>query len=432
MLWRRILLAALVVLGALYLLQVNSPLRLNTDAIVLLSMADSFLQGTGFLFYGKTTMFPPGYPALVALATVANLGASWGLILMNCLFLAAGVGATYFILTRSMKIRPETALLTCCLTMLCYVFVKHVTLPLTDIPFFGLACVCLMVIAIADTKSGSEQSRWLLLAWVLTVASIFMRRTGLALVPVLFWVWARQGRDTAVLFQPAWWRERLTPAAVLVLLVTAGITGAVVAKTSTSSDAKLFYSERTLVRGVAEVIGYRLTEWGEVTSNVPQAKLPAPAQPLVPAIGMAVMALAAAGYWMRRRTIGAADIYVVSYSMLVAAFPFYDARYWIPAFPFVIGHLVLLGEPLFRRPTLRLAAAAYVVLFATLGLVGLGYSTRVSFAGDRFPDVYGDGSLTPTYRAALLGDAANAPSVIPEALAVLQKHGPRSRGQQAD
>lgn len=426
MTWRRVLLAALMVLGAIYLLQVKSPLRLNTDAIVLLSMADSFLQGTGFLFYGKTTMFPPGYPALVALATVANLGTSWALILMNCIFLAAGVGATYYILTRSMKVRPETALLACCLTLLCYVFVKHATLPLTDIPFFGLACICLMVIAIADKKSGSEQARWLLLAWVLTLASIFMRRTGLALVPVLFWVWARQGRDTAVLFRPAYWRKRLTPAALIVLLAAGAVIAAVVAKTSTSSDAKLFYSERTLVRGVAEVIGYRLTEWGEVTTNIPQAKLPAPAQPLVPAIGLAVMAVAAAGFWSRRRTIGAADIYVVCYSLLVAAFPFYDARYWIPAFPFLIGHLVLAGEPVFCKPAVRLATAAYLGLFAVLGLVGLAYSTRVSYAGDRFPDVYGDGSLTPTYRAALQGGSQNAPSVIPEALAVLRKHSARN------
>ena len=42
----------------------------------------------------------------------------------------------------------------------------------------------------------------------------------------------------------------------------------------------------------------------------------------------------------------------------------------------------------------------YWVVFAAFGFAAIAYSTRISFAGSRFPDRYGDGNLRPTYCAA--------------------------------
>jgi hypothetical protein len=53
----------LAILAASFVLQIFSPLRLNNDAITLLSMAESAAYGRGFLSDGQTTFLPSGYPA---------------------------------------------------------------------------------------------------------------------------------------------------------------------------------------------------------------------------------------------------------------------------------------------------------------------------------------------------------------------------------
>jgi hypothetical protein len=56
-------------------------------------------------------------------------------------------------------------------------------------------------------------------------------------------------------------------------------------------------------------------------------------------------------------------------------------------------------------------------------MVALGYSTRLTFAGSRFPELYGDGTLRATYRTALLGESPkNADDVSPDALYLLRRY----------
>jgi hypothetical protein len=59
-----------------YVLQVFRPLRLNNDAFVLLTMAESAAHSGGFSDSGQT-VFPPGYPALLAVLIRAGLPRSW-------------------------------------------------------------------------------------------------------------------------------------------------------------------------------------------------------------------------------------------------------------------------------------------------------------------------------------------------------------------
>ncbi len=80
----------LISLSILYLLQLASPLRLNVDAIIFISMAESFINGHGFLYHGLPTHFPPGYPALLSFLDFLGLGYSWPFISINIAFLAAG------------------------------------------------------------------------------------------------------------------------------------------------------------------------------------------------------------------------------------------------------------------------------------------------------------------------------------------------------
>jgi hypothetical protein len=74
--WYRIFQGLLLLLAICFGLQVFSPLRLNYDAIVLLSMADSATHGYSFLDDGQQTVFPPGYPALLAVLVRVGLAHS--------------------------------------------------------------------------------------------------------------------------------------------------------------------------------------------------------------------------------------------------------------------------------------------------------------------------------------------------------------------
>ena len=62
----RIAIAAAVILFLVYPVQIGGPLRLNTDAVKYLMIADSAAHGQGFVYPGEPTPFPPGYPALLA------------------------------------------------------------------------------------------------------------------------------------------------------------------------------------------------------------------------------------------------------------------------------------------------------------------------------------------------------------------------------
>src|SRR6185436_5664505 len=136
---------SMFVLIACYALQTWSPLRLDTDAVALLSMADSAAHGGGFVNQGHETVFPPGYPALIAVLSKSGLGYSSAVIGMNLLLLLGGLFFAYRILERRFFQNKTTSLYMCSLSLLSYVVVKHFTMPLSDVAFFGIAMCCLAV-----------------------------------------------------------------------------------------------------------------------------------------------------------------------------------------------------------------------------------------------------------------------------------------------
>jgi hypothetical protein len=57
--------------------KIFTPLRLTTDAVTLLSMAESAAHGGGFLDDGEKSVFPPGYPAMLAFLLRLGLAHPW-------------------------------------------------------------------------------------------------------------------------------------------------------------------------------------------------------------------------------------------------------------------------------------------------------------------------------------------------------------------
>jgi hypothetical protein len=67
-------------------------------------------------------------------------------------------------------------------------------------------------------------------------------------------------------------------------------------------------------------------------------------------------------------------------------------------------------------------------LYVAMGIVAMGYSTWLTFSGPKFPERYGDGRLTATYRLFLFdqppaaGEELNA-----DGLRVLRRYGGRDK-----
>src|SRR5262245_26968153 len=92
--WRLLL----ILLGAVHLLQVATPLRLGVDSVALMSEGESVANGTGFLDDGVKTPFPPGYPAFLALLLKLGLARPPVLIGFNLFLLAVGLAAVRVLL----------------------------------------------------------------------------------------------------------------------------------------------------------------------------------------------------------------------------------------------------------------------------------------------------------------------------------------------
>ena len=415
--WLARILLLLLAIG--FLLQLNSPLRLNTDAVVLLSMGDSAAHNGGFLNHGQATVFPPGYPALLAFLLKAGFAHPWVILSLNAIFLVIGLLSVHALLVRRLFQDRTVVLVICSIFLLSYVVIKHFTLPLTDVPFFCCSMCCLALLDAAIHQASSLRFLTLALsAWLLALVAIAVRRVGLALLPALIFMLATSPQFRLLLKRASLVsRLALLAAALLVCLVTAQV----VRKTSTLSDLNTATQSVKTSELVARVFNYRLTELGELFANFPFSRTPEKLRFVTPWIGFFALLLFLYGLVSKRVQIGPTEVFLVCYTAILFTWPYYDARFWLPVLPLLAAYCALAAQRL-RLPAVLVAA--YCLVFAVLGFGALAYSTRISFAGPKFPDKFGDGRLRSTYCAALQSCAVvpNPSDVNPKVLHLLEEY----------
>jgi hypothetical protein len=422
---RWILPGVISLLTVCYCLQVFTPLRLNNDVIGLLSMGESASHGQGFLDEGRPTVFAPAYPALLSLMLRLGVASSGAIVGMNVLFLALGMLALRSILLESATQNEATIQSIVILSLLSFVFVKHLPLPMTDIPFFGIAMCCVAVTTHASRlkPAGTQFLQWIFLSWFLALTAIFLRRIGVALVPMLIWTLLSRAEVRAR------FRGIAAPTQIGVVFISLAAGTALVWGILETSTLRAFFSVvrgSDLLRLPLQIIRYRLTELGELAANIPSSKLPFRGEIVLPSIGVAALLLAAGGLIALRRKcpgrVQAPDVFVGSYVVLLFGWPYSDTRFWVPIVPLLVAYAARFCSHVLRGDLLRRVVAAYVAVFAVLGLLALGYSTRITFAGAKFPDRYGDGTLRATYCAALnsCGSSFDGRNVNAKALHLLR------------
>ncbi len=426
---RRTLRVIAVVLLAIYVLQLATPLRLDGDAVVYLEAARSLVDGEGYSYDGGPVKYPPGLPVVLAGLDALGIADAWSLVLLQLLCLAGACALMHRLLTRA-GLQPAHAGAAVAAFCLSFLVPKHVTMPLSEFLFLLLSLGCLVLLQEAEAAAGPR--RWTHLAGsaALAAAAISTRTIGVALLPALLWAALGSRRLDVWTFLLRTTRGRAIAA---VGLVMAGLLGVVLLSSRYADEAGAVYAERGGPWALLWILRERLGEFGELALNMPRSKVPGP--PWLTSTGMivvgAVLFLALARWlWRRRTRLASHDVYFIAYAAVMWVWPYGDARFWIPVLPLMAGAIVPLLLTPWPSTRLRASARAYVAVFALVGLAALAYTTRLSWSGDDFPLRYGHGVTRATYQAAygLPVDGEARPD--PVAVRLLRRYDPgRANGQ---
>ena len=406
---RWLVVGCLCLLSVGYLLQIFSPLRINTDSYRLLSMAVSAYQGQGYLVDGHTDQYPLAYPFVVKTLLQTDMASSMVIVILNLLCLFVGILAFYAsIRTWHGSVR---AMLPLAFVLSSWVMVKHVTLPITELLYFGLSLLSLFFVMVFLYKDGHRKWWFLAIASVISYFALLTRTAGITLFPVLML--------TAVLHKdntPYIARFFTLRRCILAVVYTTAILFCVWLLLHRTSWYALQFTRPdsywqamlallgrgTLAEFFFQNINYRILEFGEVFTNFPSNKAPQ-FLPVVYLVGAVSWCVVLFGVWLLLRTKSYLPfvLYFLTYSALMLMWPYYDPRFWLPLLP-VLAFLFLTGSDSFvcRMPATQYALRCYMLGFVFLGFVALYFSSKISLSGTEFSELYGDGTGRMTYRLA--------------------------------
>jgi hypothetical protein len=414
---------ALLLVSLAYLVQIASPLRLIVDGVDYLLQASSAADGGGFRVHGLRSVRPPGYPALIFLLVKAGIGTSWAIVALNCLLLGIGCWASYGVLRRCFGFEAGAAQVICLLTLLSFVMVKHVTHPLSDICFFGVSMPCLLLLLQAEADKQLRRYWRLAVAALLMGFCIEVRTIGIALIPAFAWATLGGAVGASRTWQTMRHHRIASLVLMLPLLVAIAWAGRTLLHLRYLQANSTTIQQRGVFGNLAWDVRAHVKEWGELAVNAPSAKLPGGLGVPIQIAGFIVLLLWLTGLWEKRRNLDASLWYGVAYAAIVLAWPWSDARFWLPVLPLLMGYVLVGSQRVLPARLLRPAMVAYCSLFCLLGVIALGYSTRLTFAGKKFPDLYGDGTLRATYRLAFLGEPPKkAEEISPDAFYLLHRY----------
>ena len=415
----------LALLSVPYLLSLASPLRLSWDAVVYLSLARELVTGEP---YETNHTYPTGYPHLLALLDRAGLGIPWVFVAANLLFLAVGLLAAYLLFRRPFGFGRPTAILACCGILLAHDVARVSSIPLSDATFFGVSMLCLLLLERSADLKGLRVPISLVAAALLAAAAFEIRTVGVALWPaVLFAVVARPAIDQR-LQRVA--RRRPVVAVVVGLGALLLVGGAAVAGVMRTSYVRFLDERGTSGGDIVEQARLELSALGELATNVVASspRVPNALSSLLAVAGALLIAVVAVGV-IRRRRVGALEVYGFVLALVLIAWPLDAPRLWIPALPILIGYAIIGARALAVRKVVRLALTTYVFVFAAIGAVVLGDSARLSLSGSDFADRWASETplLHATYRVAFgRADPAAVGPAHPGALRVLRYYEPRA------
>ncbi len=362
---------AAIVLAVLYAVQLAGPLRVDTDSSFYLNLATAIADGRGFNPPGEPS-FPPGLPALLGGLDAIGLGAPWAFTLLNFAFLLLGIGSVAIVLRVGLELSTRATSAICLLIPLSVYVLKSTLMPLSEIPFFGVASLAVALLVLAHRRGDPVL---LGAAMASAAASCTIRTAGVALVPAIVLAF----RTT---------RGRVVAAASSLLL---GIGAAIL--TPRYLDELRAGWEGGLIAAVGRHARALAVQLGAALANVPFSRVDS-VEPLLVIVGTVGLILALVTAFRRRRVLAPVDGWLLGSVALVYAWPSGHPRFVLPFLP-VLAAYIWLGAGRKRWPVVGWAG-----LIVVSGLVAMAISIRLAYSGTQFPERYARGVLAPTYRVA--------------------------------
>jgi len=409
---RMILWVAGVFLLLIYSVQIFSPLRINADATDLLTLTAKLTDHEPYLLNGRRPLYPIGTPMIFSLMERMGAAHAKGFTFFNvlCLIVSAMASGVIF---RSLGLVSAWGAGAMLLGFSSFVLMKHVGIPLTDIPFMAASLGCVAVLESGRRGGMRRRISCFVVALILLVIAVLIRRIGIALIPACIYLFRPRhfhGSRGKSIRSPAIFGIVVFAAVLLViplgryLFYLPDLGGGLQGRHISQLIGRLFY-----VRSI---------DLGEVLINLPYAKL-GHLHFVLPVAGVIVMALLAMGLWRARREVHAAHVYLLCYLVIMFVWPYGDNRFWLPVLPLLAGVLLQGIEPVLEQKICLRIVIAYAVFYAAMFLIAGIYTTRITFSKN-FPEVYAGGQSANDYRQAWSGGPADT-----ETARVIRRYGMR-------
>jgi hypothetical protein len=401
-----------LLLGAIYLLNILSPLRLHVDMLRYFAIKDCIELGCPPDSVAAKDYLPYGYTALLLFLSKLGLLKSWVLVLINCGYF---FGALYLI--RKMlpaTVNPGVFMV---LVLLNWTAVKFVAHPLSEMQYLFFS-VCSLYCFYRYTGNKN----WLLLvaAFGFGALAFITRTVGIALVAALVAGLAVVYKKELLLLVK---KNKLIVGIVALLLV-----GVVIFSKQLGLNHYTGVFNKQFVEGVTflKILKWHFTEWSEIVFNVSLAKLlpfisPRLAGVLFVVTGILLFAGFAWFLWIRKNDLPfIIKLYFFFYSVVMFTWPFYDPRFWVPVLPII----AVVAAQLWERKVARGVLYAAFAIYALLGMASTGFLTYTSLDREAFARSQANGVYRNEYETFFFGrpQSDTAHVVDPVILNVIKRY----------
>ena len=379
------------ILTALYLANAFTPLRMHYDMIRYFGIEECILYGCPPDSAAAQDYLPYGYTWLLVVLGKIGILKSFTIVLVNCIYLFAGL---YFI--RKIFARSLQPLLFVVLVLLNWTVMKFTVHPLSEIQFFFFSTASLYFF-----YRYTQERKFLPLIFSFGFAGLaFLTRTiGVALVPALLLgiCWEHKTELANIV------RKNKIVVIVLLLLVAAVFifSKQLGLNHYTGVRSEQFKGNLTTMG----ILGWHFKEWTEVILNVPFGRIEhyLGGSALFIFIVLGIIFFCWFIYTLLRTNAIPffIKIYLLAYCAIIFYWPFYDPRFWVPIIPMTIA-VFLHGPVEFKRLT-KIVRPILVSVYCLLGIFALGYLTYTSFDKKVFSKTQANGVYRNEYETYFYG-----------------------------
>jgi hypothetical protein len=399
----------------LYLVSCFAPLRLESDSLHYFAIKDCLEYGCPPDFLAAKGNRPYGYPMLLLILSKMGILRSFFIAFINGLYLLGGLYFVQRIFGRTLH-----PLLFFSVILLNWIFIKIFAYPLSDMQYLFLSTGSLYCFS-----RYRQQRRIAMLVSAFAFAGLaFLTRTvGISLAPVLLAgvAWEHKNALKKNIRRNGLWILSVLLLIIVLLLVFSKFLGL-------DHYMDVLSRQRQGGAGAGEVILRHLEEWGQLFLNVPLGKigvyLPGrAAEGLTLLAGICIFALILYIFLLRQAAIPLfIIIYLVTYSLIIFNWPFYDPRFWVPVLPLVTA--IILQAPLYKVSFGKAAGYIVFVVYCLMGGVAVGYSLFTEFNKKAFARTQAKGIYRNEYETYFFGKPLSdtATHIDPYVLHVLKSY----------